>query len=292
MNIPEILKGIELNEEQIKALDGFFKEWSESLTADIKKQYSENGEMMPRAIAKAAFDKMYENAEAGFELARKQYKRAFNEAIKDEQNKYTESMAKAMQDVYSDIEVRVKKDFQESVEYKAFENVRNAIAPVALTESQKESIEKIKEYEAKEAALEEEKKTFSKEKAIATLLADFPKEYTETVKNFISKAVTEEEVYERFNVMVEMIDKGGVSKEGKKTDGPTAVTEAKAAAEKHKGTFRRKIMESKAAAENKGAKPVFESATTAEPKSTEKPKTPGLSKFDEALINMAFPQMS
>lgn len=301
MNIPEILNGIELSEEQVAALDQFFKEWSEGLATRIRSEFSEGEkkDMIPRAVAKLAFENLYQNAEKGFELARRQYKRAFDMAIKDERAKYTESMASAMQDIYADIETRVKKDFQESAEYKAFKTVRDAIAPVMMTEEQKAAVAKLAEIEAKEAALEEEKKQMSREKAISALLADFPKEYAETVKKFISKAQTEDEVYERFNAMVEMIDGGAIKKEdGEAPAAKSQVAEAdsstekKAAAERNSGRFRRKIEESKKAAEKTGAKPVFESATAPEPKDGKGKKDDGvMSEFDKTLIGLVFPQL-
>jgi hypothetical protein len=307
MKIPEILSKVNLDEEQIKALDTFFKEWTEEIkTAERKKAVTEakipEGYVKTEDAEKAfnlfkkdaekAFDLFNEDAEKAFDLAKTEWHEEFNQILEDKQTQYTESFARAMQDVYEEIESRVRNDFQTSEEYRAFQVVKKAVLPVILTEDQKEMLDKINDMERKEAMLAENEKELNKQNAISTLLADFPSEYVETVKKFVSKAVNEEEVYSRFNEIVELIDKGAVNKNGK----PAVTIESVEPAAK--AVFKRKIQQSKRAAEKPqkaSAKPVFESATGAEKKPVKeelKKNKLGLTQFEDTIISLAFPRQT
>lgn len=307
MKIPEILSKVNLDEEQIKALDTFFKEWTEEIkTAERKKAVTEakipEGYVKTEDAEKAfnlfkkdaekAFDLFNEDAEKAFDLAKTEWHEEFNQILEDKQTQYTESFARAMQDVYEEIESRVRNDFQISEEYRAFQVVKKAVLPVILTEDQKEMLDKINDMERKEAMLAENEKELNKQNAISTLLADFPSEYVETVKKFVSKAVNEEEVYSRFNEIVELIDKGAVNKNGK----PAVTIESVEPAAK--AVFKRKIQQSKRAAEKPqkaSAKPVFESATGAEKKPVKeelKKNKLGLTQFEDTIISLAFPRQT
>jgi len=318
MKIPEILSKVNLDEEQIKALDTFFKEWTEEIkTAERKKAVTEakipEGYVKTKDAEKAfdlfkedaekafdlfkedaekAFNLFNEDAEKAFDLAKTEWHEEFNQILEDKQTQYTESFARAMQDVYEEIESRVRNDFQTSEEYRAFQVVKKAVLPVILTEDQKEMLDKINDMERKEAMLAENEKELNKQNAISTLLADFPSEYVETVKKFVSKAVNEEEVYSRFNEIVELIDKGAVNKNGK----PAVTIESVEPAAK--AVFKRKIQQSKRAAEKPqkaSAKPVFESTTGAEKKPVKeelKKNKLGLTQFEDTIINLAFPRQT
>jgi len=302
MRIPEILNTINLDEEQIKALDTFFKDWTEEISTSVKKEFIGEGKVpkgyMKKVDAEKAFDlytkdtekafELYrEDTEKAFDIAKQDWQEEFNQILETKQGQYTESMAKAMQDIYEEIEVRVQKDFQTSEEYSAFQKVKEAIIPVTITESQKQMLDKIKGMEEKELILEQNEKELSKSVAINTLLQDFPQEYVETVRKFISKAVDEEDVYSRFNTIVEMVDKGVINQNGK------ATTTFESVEPKTKAVFKRKIEQSKqaAAAPKQSAKPVFESATGKEKAPVEKPKNKvGLTAFEDTIINLAFPK--
>jgi len=308
MKIPEILNSINLDEEQIKALDSFFADWTEDIKASVKKELVTEGSIPEGYIkkddaekafelytqdAEKAFELYREDTEKAFDLAKTDWEEEFNQQLEEKQNKYTESFAKAMQDIYEEIEVRVKNDFQVSEEYKAFQKVKEAIIPVTISESQKEILEKLKNHEEREAVLEANEKELSKNQAINTLLQDFPVEYVETVRKFISKVSTEDEVYERFNTIVEMIDKGVINKNGKAT-----VTNEEVIEPATKAVFKRKIQQSKQQAaavvpqKRQNAKPVFESVSgKKDTKPVEVPKNKvGLTPFEDTIISLAFPK--
>jgi len=293
MKIPEVLSNINLEEEQVKALDQFFESWAKDMKASIEEDLTKKGKIKPsknmisKKDAEKAFNLFKEDTEKAFNLAKQEWQKEYSELVEEKEQQYTESMAKAMQDIYEELEARVQDDFKHSPEYKAFEQIKSAVLPVVISEDQKELLEKIKNIEEKEQLLEQEQKTLSKDQVISTLLQDFPKEYSETVKKFISKAKDEEEVYERFNTIVEMIDKGAITTNGQISESEEPISPDK------KAIFKRKIKQSKQASGRKtSVRPVLESATGKERKPVQKKKDgkSGLTSFEEQVLRMAFPQ--
>jgi len=306
MKVPEILNNINLDETQIAALDTFFKEWTEDIkTATKAELVAEGADMISRADAQKAFElyeadaekafALYEgDTEKAFEFAKRDWQKEFDAILEEKENKYTESLTMAIQDIYEEVENKVKEDFKHSPEYQALQRVKDIMIPMVISEDQKEILAKLEQVVEKEKVLEESQKALSKDQVIATLLQDFPREYAETVKNFISKAKDEEEVYERFNTIVEMIDKGAVKT--KDNGAPEVVTESTVVVpEAQKVIFKRKIQQAKQASKaTQAMKPVLESATgkdrKPEVKVEDKFKKLGLSDFEEQVLRMAFPQ--
>lgn len=219
MDILKALEGIDLNDEQIAALDKFFEEYKNKISADVKKQYSEGVDTeqyvlkadadkafaMFEADCEKAFDLFEKDAERAFELFEEDAEAAFNLGVEDVQKTYTENMAQALQEIYDEVNERVKKDFLESKEYKTIQKLKDLIVPL-LEDTDHDLVAKIKELSEEKEQVEIQNKELAKDKAIATLLKDIPAEYTETVKNFISAGKDEDDVIERFNSIVEMIE--------------------------------------------------------------------------------------
>lgn len=224
MEISEILSGIELTDDQVKALDKFF----EDFTQQVKDKSAEELREIVTEEVKADLEITREDAEKAFELFEADCEKAFelfeadcDEAfglfeadaekaadlmLEDVQKEYTENMTKALQDVYEDIEARVKSDVLESQEMKALNKIKEAVSPILLSEDQKKMLDEIQELRKQKEEIAEEKAVISREKIIETLMRDFPTQYEEQVRGFISKAKDEDEIYERFNTIVEMID--------------------------------------------------------------------------------------
>ena len=299
MEISEILAGVELSEQQEKSLESFFKGYSEGLINKVRQEYIEGkGDLIERSVAEKAytlamsdaekaFNMFAEDAECAFGLAMKDAENAFNLAMEDQdadksviKAKYTEAMATAMQDIYATVAERAKKDFLESADYKAFEKVKEAIIPVAISESQHASLAKLKEMENKNAMLENEKATLNREKAIASLLTDIPAQYVEAVKNFVSKATSEEEVYRHFNTIVELLSEG-ITPKAKLTSDKTPNEDPKKVSSK----YVRRTQTAEGDQTKKGSA-IFESTSV-----TDKPVKNKPTNYENALISLAFPQM-
>lgn len=279
MEILEALKGIELTEDQVKALDKFFEDWKTKTTAAIEQKYTEGVDLekyilktdAEKAFAlfesdcEAAFDLFENDAEKAFALFEEDAEEAFKLGIDDVQKTYTENMAVALQEIYDEVSERVKKDFMESKEYKTIQQLKNLVLPL-LEDSDHDLVAKIKSLSEETAQKDEEIKTLAKQNAITTLLKDIPEEYVETVEEFISAGKDEDEVIERFNTIVEMLEtkiavgtKGedGEKRFARKTKPTTPVTEeATATKEEQKPITEETKPEEK---KSEDGKPVFRS---------------------------------
>lgn len=226
-NLMDLFSDIELSEEQITALDDFFKQHREKIVKEVMEEHklsSENTNVIDEEKyvsredaekafelfendCREAFDLFEKDAERAFELFEEDAEKAFELANEDLKKEYTENMAKALQEVYSDIEERVKKDFMESKEYKTISKIKDLILPL-LEESDHDLVEKIKSISEEKEKVEKENKELSREKTINILMKDIPAEYSETIEAFISKGKSEDEIIERFNAIIEMMETG------------------------------------------------------------------------------------
>ena len=315
MNISEVLKGIELSDEQTKALDSFFENYTNYVKEKAKKELHEvvieevkakmeDGVILKEEAEKAfalyeedckkAFELYKEDCEKAFMLFEEDADKAFNmgieDSINDTQKEYTENMTKALQDLYEDIEERVKIDVFESKEFKALDKIREAVTPIMLNEDQKKLLDELEELKKEKEIISEEKEELNREKIINTLMKDFPIQYEEQVRNFISNAKDEEEIYERFNHIVEMIE---VDPDMiKKTEPIEEAEEDKEDEKKDEEKEELKIKKKKKKKEEKESM-AEESIFNVTKKDVEQKKNiSGFTEDEENLINLAFPQMS
>lgn len=308
--IAGILESIELSDAQVVALDGFFEEYTKNivdktkkgLANEIKAQITEEvNKNIPKDVKQAekAFD-LFENdtrkafelfegdAEKAFDLFEKDAEKAFELYKEDLQKEYTERMRKALLDIYEDIEGRVKKDLVESNEFKALDSIKKAVAPIMLSEEQKSIIKQAEAIKAERQAVTEEKAEMEKEKVIKTLIEDFPKEYAVAVEKFINQAKNVDEVYERFNTMVEMID---IDTNNKKKTGDVPRFKRKISAQSSKNQevaneTDSMTLQTEEVKRNKKAAPIFESTT----KNTQPVKeNEMLSEEERNILNLVFP---
>lgn len=219
MEILEALKGIELTEDQVKALDKFFEDWKTTTVAAIEKKYMEGVDTekyilkadAEKAFAlfesdcEAAFDLFEADAEKAFALFEEDAEEAFKLGIDDVQKTYTENMAVALQEIYDEVSDRVKKDFMESKEYKTIQQLKNLVLPL-LEDTDHDLVAKIKSLSEETKKKDEEIKSLAKQNAISTLLKDIPEEYVSVVEEFITPGKDEDEVIERFNTIVEALE--------------------------------------------------------------------------------------
>lgn len=220
MDITETLKGVELNEEQEKAMTEFLTAFAEDIKtkslADaqvineeeiVKREKAKYDEELAKVVEenKQAFALFEEKAREAFTLFHEDSKKAFEASRNDLRNEYTETMAQALEDLFEEVEIRTKQDIFESDEFKAFETIKKVIAPM-IVEGDKQSVfEEVQALRAEKNQLMAEKAESERTKVIATLLEDFPAEHSKAVEKFISNCKTVDEVYDRFNAIVEML---------------------------------------------------------------------------------------
>lgn len=226
--VKEVLETANLNDDHIKALDEFFTQYTEEVKkAERKKLGSGSDEMIPKKVAEATFNKLKEDSEKAFNLFKEDSKQAFKLFKEDSekafelyaedlQNEYTENMIKGLQDLYSDVEERVKKDFMESKDFAILEGVKKLVMPLIAADDQKvllEEIEKLKEEKNKILSINED---ISKENIISSLVSGFPKEYSEQITDYLKNSKNTDEIYERFSFICEMVDKGDLKPQASK----------------------------------------------------------------------------
>jgi len=220
--IKALLESAKLTEEQVQAFDAFF----ESYTEELKKKFGKNKafnesneEMIPKSIAEKMFKNVKRDAELAFNLYKEDAKTAFNEIKKhsekafelyaeDLQNECTDNMIHGLQELYSEVEDRVKRSFNESKEASVLNQIKTIMTPLIASEGNRELLEEIDRLKTMHQVILEENEDITREKTINTLIKDFPEQYYETVKEFISGAKDEDEIFERFGTICEMIENG------------------------------------------------------------------------------------
>ncbi len=217
--IKEILEGANLNEEQVKALDGFFEDVVEKIRKEERSKQTSfnesNEEMISKKVAELAFENFKKDSKVAFELfqedAKKSYslfredaQKAFELYAEDLQNQYSENFVKALHDVYVDVSERAKRDFMESGDAKILGDIKQIVSPIVVGSNSKQLLEEINQLKKEKEMILEESKKVSRESIIQSLVSDFPKEYAETAYEFINGAETEDQIYERFSSFCEM----------------------------------------------------------------------------------------
>jgi len=221
--VKEILESKSLDEKEIKALDEFFTQYTEEVKIAERKKLGINGneEMIPKSLAEKAFNKFNKDAETAFNLFKEDSKNAFNLFKSDSekafdlyaedlQNEYAENMVKGLQDLYSDIETRVKKDFMESKDASILNGIKRLVMPLVAAEEQQALLEEIDKLKSEKKIILEETQEVTKENIINSLVSGFPKEYAEDIKSYLVPSKNEDEIYERFSFICEMVDKGAI----------------------------------------------------------------------------------
>lgn len=292
--VKQILESLELNEEQIKALDGFFTQYTEEVRKSERKQLEVDGEMIPKALAEKAFNKFHQDSEKAFNLFKEDSKNAFNLFKSDSEKafelyaedlktEYTESMIKGLQDLYTDIEERVKKDFMESKDASVLDGIKKLIMPLVAAEDQKTLLEEIEKLRNEKKQIISENENISKENVINSLVSGFPVEYSEEIKTYLNKAKNEDEIYERFSFICEMVDKGAL-KPNKKV-----ISEEKQEVNKPKQKkVEKKTVVSSTPIKNKRLITEELNAGTVKSKSLDKTSLKYFTDEDDALISMMF----
>lgn len=239
--IKELLESANLDEKQIKALDEFFEAYTTKVREDergkLKTNKTSEDEMIPKKDAEMAFKRFQEDAETAFNLFKEDSikafdlfkvdaKKAFELYGEDLQQEYTENMIKGLQELYTDIEERVKQDFLESQDVKVLNDIKKTVAPLFVAEKEQILLEEIERLKAERIDMLSETKELSRGKLISELVSGFPKEYVEDIKDFISTGRTEDDIYERFSVICELIDKGALNKKSI-TEEESKITEKK-----------------------------------------------------------------
>ena len=304
--VKELLEGANLSDEQIKALDTFFATYTEEVRDKVKeelsgKAFNESGEeMIPKSVAEEAFKKFQDDAKTAFNLFKEDSEKAFDlfkeDAHKafqlyseDLQEEYSENMIKGLQELYQDVEERVKRDFMESKDASILEQIKKLLVPLVASEEQQALLEEIEKLRSEKNEILEETKDLTRENIINTLVQDFPQEYVEDVKEYLEAAKNDDDIYERFSFICEMIDKGAFKPSKKE-----AFTEEETKAKQKKKTTQKKDKKAKVKPKKMIAEELDKQPTASvksksvEKKVKEEESNKYFTEEDDALISMIF----
>lgn len=202
---------ISISDEQKAALDEFFAEFHEKLETrlrdEIAEEYSEattdldNYVTREQAIEALRLQRedLLEDGERAFELATEDLKKELAE-------EYSERYTQAIEEMYESVLERASRDFDKSDKGQALESVKKAIQP--LISSDETLLEEVESLRSQVQMLTEEKSELSRKDLVSYLVSDISDEGDrETVMEFVEGARSEEEIYERFNTVMALIEK-------------------------------------------------------------------------------------
>ena len=267
----EVFSNIEINEDQAKALNSFFEEYSQTLEKKIKVKYEsafnpeKNGYIKASDAEKAfelfkkesemAFEAYKEDTEKAFELFESDAEKAFEafesdaelafEAFESDTEKafelfeedskgafglfiedsskafdmfnqdviteHSEKMAQIIEDLYPTLEEKVRQDLLTSDEFKIYESFKHQIKPYLINESETaHALRKQVDFlKAELESLNEEKELSERDETIEDLISDLPAKEMKIVKNYIEKAKNIDEIFERYNLAMELLNSKG-----------------------------------------------------------------------------------
>ena len=168
--------------------------------------------------AEAAFDLFAKDAESAFELYAEDAESAFNLAMQDSEKafelvqqdlikEHSETMSKALDHLYETLLEKAKEEIYESENFAAVRKIKEILAPTILEESNSVTLmSRIKELEKQVSLVKQEKVNSEKDQIIESLVDELPASEAKIVKNYISEANSIQEVYERYNLAISLLE--------------------------------------------------------------------------------------
>lgn len=279
-----VFEDIEISEDQQKALDEFFEEFYENVKNNVKQEVeeefseSQTGESEDLISKEEALEALRLQKEEFLEDADKAFEKAIEDVRKEVAEEYSEKFTSALEEMYSTIYERVQTDFAVSEEGSALDSIKKTIQPLIVNESNEHLVTKIQSLESKLQELNEEKTELSRKELINSLISDIDESDKETVVEFIEGAKSEDEIYERFNTVMSLIEKQKNSK---------VVTSE----ETEEQTAEEVVNEDETVTEDQ-LEAVFETATTDNVTNIANKKNPRLNKLESAIIDQVFNKRS
>lgn len=252
--IKNVLSDVEITEEQQLALDEFFAELYENLQEKIKEEYQEEIELLQESLessdegregwirveeAEKAFNLAMQDAESAFDLAMGDAEKAFDLAMQDAETafenvqidlikEHSETMTYAMEDLYESLLEKAKEQLYESPEFENIQKIKAILAPSILEESNSVTLlSKVQKLEKQIEHIKEEKEQIELKNVVESLVEELPPREAKVVKKYISEATTVEEVYDRYNLAVSLLEaKDETESVNHKHNKPSLVTES------------------------------------------------------------------
>lgn len=230
--IKKVLSDVEITEEQQQALDEFFAELHESLEEKIRADYEDEIELLQESVedsndrdgwvrveeaerafdlamadAEAAFDLGMADAERAFDLAMEHAEQAFNLVQKDLIQEHSEVMTEAMEELYEELLEKAKEQLYESSEFENVRKIKEILAPSILEESNSVTLlSKVQKLQAQLEEVKKEKERVELSNVVESLVEELPQREAKVVRKYISEATNVDEVYERYNLAISLLE--------------------------------------------------------------------------------------
>jgi hypothetical protein len=222
-----VLSDVEINEDQKAALDAFLIELSETLAQKAEAKYQgqiKDLELQLESKGTTIDPKEYisiSEAEAAFNLAMQDAEKAFYMVQEDVIAESSEIMSKTIEDIYEDLKIKAQEEAIKSPQFEALNKIKEILTPSIISEASSDSLaKKVKELESQLTSIAEEKEVLEREKIIESLVSELPKKEAKIVRNYIEEAKSIDDVYERFNLALALLEAKEDSAEPAETKDP------------------------------------------------------------------------
>lgn len=174
---------------------------------DIAMENAEKTLAVAMENAEKAFNLFAEDSEKAFNLAMEDSEKAFTLVQEDLIKEHSETMSRAMDHLYETLLEKAKEEIYESDDFSVIRKIKEILAPVILEESNEVTLmSKIRELEKKLSLVNEEKINNEKDQIIESLVDELPIKEAKIVRNYISEANSIQEVYERYNLAISLLE--------------------------------------------------------------------------------------
>lgn len=186
-----LLQSIQLDEAKQKEFNEFVSELATALES-IATEPVDVATLEAEFVAKG--EEILKKARADWESVAEV---AFEEKANDIKTEMAEQMSVAIESLQEELKEQVRAEFLESDEYKAFEKVKEAVAPFVegLDAKVLEQVEKLKQEKEELSKTVEEKLL---QESIDELVEGLPEKRATVVRRFLESCKTQEEVYAEF----------------------------------------------------------------------------------------------
>ncbi len=150
------------------------------------------------------------HVEKAMEMLEADCEKAANAMVEEARAEFAKQLAEGLHDIYEDVEKRVKKEFENSTEFKALKAVVESVAPIAGA-SDEATRKKVEDLQKQLDEVSKEKVALQFSEAVNELIADYSGAKKDKLKDYLEGAKSVEEVYERYAAIAEILEEGSAA---------------------------------------------------------------------------------
>ena len=221
-----ILENLSITDEQSAALTEALSAINKEATDKMAAMNEEISSLKKQTESKEGSKYSDAQIEKAFEMFEADCQKAAEAMVEEARAEFAQQLAEGLHDLYEDVEKRVKKEFENSNEFKALKSVVESIAPFAgatdeATRKENETLRK----QLDEVSKKNNELQFSE--AVNELISDYTGTKKQKLKDYLEGAKSVEEVYERYAAIAEILEEDSTpsSKTPTNEDAPVATNE-------------------------------------------------------------------